>query len=283
MFFLCILIIREDFRLNHLVLFPHQDFLYQCGTAQLVLQFLRRHILAVGKDDQVLPASRDVDEIILIHVPQVPGLQPSVLQGFGGLLRHLIIPLHHAGAPDPDFLIHHLGLTVGKQLAHRPLFVLPLQVGADDRRTLRHAIPLKDGDAILLELIHIIRVQVSAAAAYDPQVSAKRGLCHHFLWDKAAGVLELAVDGFNHKGNQEHDFRFEQLHIPLHMHDGIIDADYKADVKSLDDVHGQAVHMVNGQECHGNGPGRNLHIQAHRIVHQVPVAQHDPLTLAGGS
>ena len=69
MLFLRVLVIRENFRLYYLILFPDQDFLYQFLAAQLVLQLLRGHILAVGKDNQVLAAACDIDEIVLIHIP----------------------------------------------------------------------------------------------------------------------------------------------------------------------------------------------------------------------
>ena len=67
------------------------------------------------------------------------------------------------------------------------------------------------------------------------------------------------------------------------MHNGIIDADNHSYIKSLYNVHGQAVNMVDGKQGHGHGSRRYLHVQTDRIVRQVPVAQHDSLALSGGA
>lgn len=49
-FFLCVLIIREDLRLNDAITFPYQNFLHQTMFTDLVFQFFRRNIFTIFRN-----------------------------------------------------------------------------------------------------------------------------------------------------------------------------------------------------------------------------------------
>ena len=68
-------------------------------------------------DDHALDALLEVDEAVLVHVPQVAGMDPGQavlmgLEGLGRLLRVVEIALHHRGSGQTDLPL----LAVGQLL-----------------------------------------------------------------------------------------------------------------------------------------------------------------------
>lgn len=76
-----VLVVGEDLGLDDALVLPHQHLLNQAVGAELVLQLLGGDVLAVFGDDEILLAAGEVDKALLVHVAQVAGLQPAVLQG----------------------------------------------------------------------------------------------------------------------------------------------------------------------------------------------------------
>src|SRR6201997_3939785 len=46
-------------------------------------------------DDQVLLSVCDVEEAFIVEVPHVAGVQPAIDNGFSGLFRGFVVPVHH--------------------------------------------------------------------------------------------------------------------------------------------------------------------------------------------
>ena len=81
-------------------------------------------------------------------------------------------------------MIHRFCLAVWQKLSYGADLIFPLQVGTDHRRTLRHAVSLKNGDAKLLKETDTVRIEVSASAADGLKLSAEYGRCSLFLWNR---------------------------------------------------------------------------------------------------
>ena len=65
--------IREDFRLDYAFFFANQNFLYKAGLTDLILQFFRRHILSVFRNDQILLPPGQIDKAVFVYISQISG------------------------------------------------------------------------------------------------------------------------------------------------------------------------------------------------------------------
>ena len=207
--------IREDLRLDHALALAHEHLLHKPVLAKLVLDLLRRDILAVWRDDQVLLAACQEQIAILIDIAEIAGLEPAVCQRFRGLLRHVVVALHDAGTLYPDLLVHDLCLAVRHQPADRAVLHEVTVVRADDRRTLRHAVALPDRDPILLEHFQICRVEVCAAAAHCVKLLAKDFRLDERRRDPCR-LLELLCERLDHQRHHQDHVRLKELDVLCH-------------------------------------------------------------------
>ena len=67
-----------------------------------VLDRLRRDVLAIEGDDDVLKPIGDDEEAVVVDVPDVAGVQPTVLDRRSRLLRGLPVPLHDVRSAVED-------------------------------------------------------------------------------------------------------------------------------------------------------------------------------------
>ena len=126
----------------------HQGLLKQRIEAQGLFQVHRRHLLAVGKYQDILDPPGNGDPSA-IESSLIAGVQPAlVVQYRPGSLRVAPITLHDDGAPHPQFISLPQGhLDPRQRLADTGRIVGRKAVDADHGTGLCQAIPLKQGQA----------------------------------------------------------------------------------------------------------------------------------------
>ena len=67
-----------------------------------VLDFDGIDVEAAG-DDHVFGAIDNVEEMIRVEVPDIPGVMPAVQRGLGGCFRIFVVPIHDKRATNHDF------------------------------------------------------------------------------------------------------------------------------------------------------------------------------------
>src|SRR5437016_482242 len=142
---------------------------------------LSRIDVVAGTQDQVLLAVYDGEISVLVHLRDVAGQEPSVLQDRRRLLRLVPISLHHLRTPDREladlarrdlagciFRVHELRVRVGERdpdaFLHDPID----RVAVRDRGRFREAIAFDDSSAGRgLELLpHLVRERCRAGNAH---------------------------------------------------------------------------------------------------------------------
>ena len=122
------------------------------GLLDVVLEVGRRDVLAAGGDDDVLLAPGDVEEAVLVHAPEVAGVEPSVDEGLARRVGVLVVAAEDVVAAKEDLaVLGDLHLNALESLADRSEAVALTRV--DDRRGrgLGHAVSLEDRDAAGVE------------------------------------------------------------------------------------------------------------------------------------
>src|SRR6185295_4035249 len=115
---------------------------------QHALDPLRRDIVALVVDDQILLAVGDLDPALLVEVPDVARCQPTVLEHTSGLFFVAPIAAHDELTANHDFAI--LGDAHFGVLDRRPDGIEPdadaWPVTADHRTRFSLAVALKEGN-----------------------------------------------------------------------------------------------------------------------------------------
>ena len=93
---------------NELVIFLGHKALDNAGDASdQCFKLFGRNVLAVGQDDQILDAPRDVDEAVLVELAEVARVEPAVNNRLFGFLGHIVVAEHN------DIALHaNLALAV---------------------------------------------------------------------------------------------------------------------------------------------------------------------------
>ena len=94
-------------------------------------------------------------------------MKPAVFQGLFCFLRHIEISLHHAAAADLDLAVLNAYIGVRDRPADGAFFMMVRRLAADNKRTLRHAVPFKDIHAVFRQLIDIVRIEMRASGEND--------------------------------------------------------------------------------------------------------------------
>ena len=120
-----------------------------CRRLQVVLDVLRRDVLAAGGDEDVLLAVGDVEEAVVVERADVAGLEPAVTPEHGrGRLRVLVVALEdRLGAQLDLSVVGDPYLAAGQRHAYRAEAVDVGAVGARSGGALREAVALRDADA----------------------------------------------------------------------------------------------------------------------------------------
>ena len=161
-----------------------------------VLDRRRRHVLAVGVDDQLLLAVGDAQEALGVDLADVAGVEPPLgVDHLRGLLLLVPVALHDVGPLGEDLAV------VGDLDLRRPAMARPTvpsltcsrAVDGDHRRGLREAVALVDRDAGAPEELGDVARQRRAAGDGEVEASAepRLDLREHQL----VGEAELAARG----------------------------------------------------------------------------------------
>ncbi len=247
---------------------PHHTHLADVlGGADQALDGGGGHVLAPRRDDEVLLAPGDAQEVLRVDLTQVARVQPAFgADGGGGLLGHLVVLLHHVAAAIQDLPIgaDHL-LDPGSGRSHPPEAEVVHPVDVGEGGVLGHADALQDEHPGGVEETGDVGVEGSGsrdAPAHPPA----EGLVH-------LGEDQLGGDAVLGGG---------------HRRDGAIVGDVIADLGAhlrgpSEDLEGHAplglgtaddarVHLLvdAGNACEPEGTG-DLHVVGHRV--QAP--RHD--------
>src|SRR5260370_6590630 len=109
---------------------------------------LRSNEFACGGFEQIFLAVGDEEIVVLVHVADVAGAEPTVFaENFTGGFGVLIVALHDARALDEDLSIFgHADLNVGNRFAGTAHAIIGIIAG-DDGRSFRQSIALINADS----------------------------------------------------------------------------------------------------------------------------------------
>ena len=197
---------------DFLALLPDDAFLDGLALGQQIFQFFGADVLTVVEDDDILLASGDVIEAVLVHTGQVAGVEPAVgVEDFCGGLGVLVIAQHDAAAADADFarLVQLvLGVVVGLAHGADVLFVL-LVVDDAVAAGLGHAVHLSDHHALLCQLGQHGAVKHGRGAAGVPDA----------VQADAAAPLDVFVDGLHQHGSHSDGIAVHQAEVAIKVAD----------------------------------------------------------------
>ena len=160
-----IALLRENFRDDLMFLVIDEDFIYRRIALEVILNLLGRNILSVAQDYQVLHATGQENETILIDMADVPGPVPAIIKSLRGRLRIFIITEHADRAFELYFtLFRDTHLCTRDNRADTAVSLKEIAVNRNNRRTLRRSVPVQDLDSQVAEHLDIKRVEGCAAA-----------------------------------------------------------------------------------------------------------------------
>ncbi len=207
---------RGDVRL---AVADHHGLADQGVAAQPVLQHGRGHVLAAGRDDDLLLPAGDGQVALVVQGPQVAGAEPAILgERFPGRLLGVPVAGEDGPTADPDLaVLADLDRHPGQRLAHAADLVALRAVHRHGRRRLRQPVALQHSDARAAEEVAQSAGQRGApgdgvlrpAAQRRPQLAVDQPVEHRVLDPQAqpggaCGVLRLAV-GDRHPGRPAED------------------------------------------------------------------------------
>ena len=286
----------EGLDLLHLERIRHTDdaaALHGGMTFQDVLDLGRIDIVAVG-DDHALDALAEVDEALLVHQAQVPGVEPDVAvrvaaQRLGILLFVVDVADHHRRAGQADLTLFPVGeLVAGTGLAD---LVIGVRIGQADAaflflvvrsqaaggHTFGSAVTFPHADAGVVvgeetvELLLQFDGERVSAGEYAPQAGKVRPV-----------EIGIAGDGFEERrdtGDEGRPGLPDQARVTLDIETGYQDGRASADEHRMD-AHAQAEAMEDRHRS--QHAAVTDHLMAHRrgLAGQgveVHVGEHDAL------
>ena len=272
-------------------------------------------VLAGGPQEHVLQTAADVDVAIVVDETKVAGAEPTVFrEDFRGDLGRFVVAFHHVVALDLE--LPFTGFRVravdahrhpGEHRADRSELRVERRTAGDQRRRLRQAVTDRVGEARLDQKTFGLHREGSSTDAEETQLAAEgleqflagepvesppnkrnaverpdQGVCSE------TGLHPHLVDLLDHQGHAENDGRLDLRHRG-YQHCGrrwlAQVADAGAPPQREQETKGALVgvgHRQDRQEAVVIVDGDDLCCRLH-VEHQVAVAQHDPLRVAGGA
>ena len=167
-------LLAESARRTH----PHHAQLGQMRQIPVEsLHLFRVDILSAAGDDQFLAATGDKQISILVHIAQIPGVQPAVDDHLLGQLRLVEVTGRDVGPPDQDLPFPTLvriddgDLLPGQRLPHRTPPHLIRRIDGDNRCRFGQAVALADGHPKALVGVEDLLRQGRSAADHQPQAA----------------------------------------------------------------------------------------------------------------
>ena len=184
---------------------PDHTFLDIRYPADLFFKLFRENVLAVGCNNYVLPAARDVNVIIRVQMADIPCMEPAVFHACSRRFRVLIVSHHDLRTAEADLsvavfvFVYDLAVCELEQFACRFVsHVFPLvRIERDHRRCLRQSVSLQTRDPHAAEESEDLRVY-SGSAGYE-HVDTSAELCHDLIRYRLRDIdtesARKAVDG----------------------------------------------------------------------------------------
>ena len=139
------------------------------------LHIVGEHVEAVGQDDHLLLAAPHVEPPGVVHLADVARAEPPVFEGVGGGLRRVEVALRHVVALHEDLAVGgDFHLQPVNRLADRPAAHRERMIQGDDRRRLRQAVALDDGEAEARPVHLEVRVERRRAHDEGPELHAEQ-------------------------------------------------------------------------------------------------------------
>src|SRR5258707_11216856 len=137
---------------------------------------LRGNEFACGGFEQIFLAVGDEEIVVLVHVADVAGAEPTVFaENFTGGFGVFIVALHDARALDEDLSIFgHADLNVGNRFAGTAHAIIGIVAG-NDGRSFRQTVALKDGNSYRPEKLREILGKGSAAGTNEAESASRTG------------------------------------------------------------------------------------------------------------
>ena len=142
-----------------------------------LFQWLGRHVLATGGDDDVLFATGDRDVSVVVDRRKVSGAQPAIVEGLGGALGIVLVAEERHAALDLKLVVVSESCAdAGAGAANGADLVEGLRVDDAGRGRLGHAIALNERDVIqAIEEMRKVLVDRGAAACQPMKVGTEGG------------------------------------------------------------------------------------------------------------
>src|SRR5215208_1446457 len=83
----------------------HHHLAHKLTLLQQTLDQLRRNILSLGKFEQIFLSVGDVKMTVLLHVADVTGIKPAILQHRRRFFRLPVVTTHHIWTTDKDLAV----------------------------------------------------------------------------------------------------------------------------------------------------------------------------------
>src|SRR5262249_13703142 len=84
---------------------PYEAFQDVRGLQELGFDLFGIDLLAAGRDDDRLFAPLDVEESVLVHIAEIPRVQPAVFQGLPRSFWIVVVAGHDAGTSGQDLAV----------------------------------------------------------------------------------------------------------------------------------------------------------------------------------
>ena len=275
---------------------------------QLALQFVGADVLAVAEDDELLAASGQEKETIVVDVSEIACAEPAVLvHHFGGLLGKMVVALHDVLAADEDLAVLDFNLVAGDGDARRTRLVSRRRREGDQRGGFGHAIAFQQMEAEPVEVLCDLRVVGGASRGDVAQMPPKCVL--HLLEDFSGQPEGIAAGGDPEQATRDergvdllNDGLAEELHQARHGDDegtlvvlegghdvgaghALREDGHGTDGHRHDDRRHQRIGMVKGKQHQHAVVGdedHGLHGAGLGIGAQIAEGEHDAFRVARG-
>lgn len=211
-------------------------------AVELLLDLLRRDVLAVREDDEVLHTSREVYEASEVYIAQITGMESAVLvEQLRSQLGIVIVSGGYVIALETYLAVYDLYLVTVQHAAQRADAVMSSVVYGCHGGALGDTVALVYLDADIMEEPDDLRVECSSTADYETESAAE------YLFDAGEqSVRDIDMELKEYPADVADDGKLSLLACLRHLlHDFFID--------SLDD----------GRHYYDDGRPELLHVRPH--------------------